>query len=98
MIFWACWASSTDWLAEELAPAIEALALEVDGDGQIQLMGGQLVADLGDQELSEVGAEHRRSLVRSVGIRGRPDRPGRPATSPMIGFRPLSRRRGRIEV
>ena len=43
-------------LAEELAPAVEALALEVDRDRQVERVGGQLVADLGDQELAQVGA------------------------------------------
>ena len=48
--------------AEELAPAVEALALEIDRDGQVERVGGQLVADLGDQELAQVGAQHRGSL------------------------------------
>ena len=49
-------------LAEELAPAVEALALEVDGDGQVQLVRAEFVADLGDEELSKVGTEHGGSL------------------------------------
>ena len=53
-------------LAEELAPAVEALALEVDRDRQVQRVGGQLVADLGDQELAQVGAQHRGSLGVAV--------------------------------
>src|SRR5690349_11223139 len=45
-------------LAEELAPAIEALAFEVDGDREVQRMRGELVPDLGDEQLAEVGTEH----------------------------------------
>ena len=46
-------------VAEELAPAVEALALEVQRDPQVQLMGRQFAADLGDQELAEFLTEHR---------------------------------------
>ena len=46
-------------VAEELAPAVEALALEVEGDPQVQLMRRQLVADLRDQQLPQFLAEHR---------------------------------------
>ena len=69
MILWRVLRLFDRLVAEELAPAVEALALEVDRDRQVQLVGRQFVADLGDQELAEFGAEHG-SLLRC----GRPDR------------------------
>ena len=61
MILWACWASSIAWLLEELAPAPQARSVEVERDGHVQLMGGELTADLGDEQFAQVAADHDRA-------------------------------------